>query len=156
MEGHMFDTFRRMACSLTADQQLQRDLMQEMFVHLLDVRVNQPGLPQQDYIRSSEQHARSYFMRLRAGESTAGVLDMEEPRDEWITPEQVETIRPRLSARQQAVLEHLQKGCGVRETARRLGISHPAVIKHRNKITRALHELVHAGSLDEQAVAAAH
>jgi hypothetical protein len=34
------------------------------------------------------------------------------------------------------------KGCGVREAGRALGITHPAVIKHRKKIARIAHELL--------------
>jgi hypothetical protein len=34
------------------------------------------------------------------------------------------------------------KGCGIREAARELGITHPAVIKHRKKITRIARELL--------------
>jgi transposase-like protein len=34
------------------------------------------------------------------------------------------------------------KGCGVRETGREVGITHPAVIKHRKKIARVARELL--------------
>jgi hypothetical protein len=43
---------------------------------------------------------------------------------------------------QQQILFLLMKGCGVRETGRAVGITHPAVIKHRKKIARIARELL--------------
>ena len=65
-----------------------------------------------------------------------------EIQGERITPEIVNRIVPRLSDMQQQILFLLMKGCGVRETGREVGITHPAVIKHRRKIARVAHELL--------------
>lgn len=53
-----------------------------------------------------------------------------------MTAEIARLVAKRLTPRQQQTLELLVQGCGVRETARRLGVSHPAIIKHRHKIAR--------------------
>ena len=61
---------------------------------------------------------------------------------ERITSDALNLILPLLSEMRQRVLFLLMKGCGVRETGRQLGITHPAVIKHRKKIARIAHELL--------------
>jgi hypothetical protein len=48
----------------------------------------------------------------------------------------VEAMLPRLSEMQQRILLLLLSDRGVRDVARQLGITHPAVIKHRRKIAR--------------------
>jgi DNA-binding NarL/FixJ family response regulator len=74
---------------------------------------------------------------------------------EIITSDIVNLIVPRLSETQQQILFLLLKGCGVRETAREIGITHPAVIKHRKKIARIASELLHE-SENVGATVAAH
>ena len=64
-----------------------------------------------------------------------------EIQGERITSDVVNRILPRLSDMQQEILFLLMKGCGVRETGREVGITHPAVIKHRKKIARIAREV---------------
>ncbi len=153
MEHGIFRTFQQTASRLTSDPQLQKDLMQEMFVHLLEVRQRQPGEPADWYIRQCETHAREYLVRARGAEVAPVTMTVEVVRTERLTDDQVEWLRPKLSARQQQVFEWLRRGYGIRETARQLGISHPAVIKHRNKISRVLQELVPHDGFSRSAVA---
>ena len=65
-----------------------------------------------------------------------------EIQGELITNDIVNRILPQLSDMQQQILFLLMKGCGVRETGREVGITHPAVIKHRKKIARVARELL--------------
>lgn len=142
MENGIFRTFQQIAARLTSDPQLQKDLMQEMYVHLLEARHRSAGQPVETYVNDCEQHARKYLERARnRGCSTAAVGSATRGMIAPLAGDQVELVRPRLSSRQQQVFEWLRRGYGIRATARELGISHPAVIKHRNKITRALEKL---------------
>jgi hypothetical protein len=43
------------------------------------------------------------------------------------------------------------KGCGVRETGREVGITHPAVIKHRKKIARVARVLLQESTVEDLA-----
>jgi len=65
-----------------------------------------------------------------------------EIQGELITNEIANRIIPRLSEMQQQILFLLMKGCGVRQTGREIGITHPAVIKHRKKIARIAREFL--------------
>jgi hypothetical protein len=147
------------AGKLTADPDLQKSLMQEMFVHLVRIQTAEAGQPLSWYLKSCEFHARNF---LKAGGNGvpgedvhaavkgervngAAYVPMDavvEIQGERITPEIVNRIVPRLSDMQQQILFLLMKGCGVRETGREVGITHPAVIKHRRKIARVAHELL--------------
>ncbi len=175
MEGVRFVTenkivrqLRGIASKLTADGELQKDLMQEMFVHLVQVQSAEAGQTPSWYMKSCEFHARNYLKLGRSIDSIKrarnGVPYDETPSDdgghasngtrpahsvgqieiqgEIITNDIVNLIVPRLSDKQQQILFLLLKGCGVRETAREIGITHPAVIKHRKKIARVAREFL--------------
>ena len=77
-----------------------------------------------------EASHRDIQRRLPVGEIAVEI------QGERITNEVVNRILPHLSDMQQEILFLLMKGCGVRETGREVGITHPAVIKHRRKIVR--------------------
>jgi hypothetical protein len=156
------------ASKLTPNPELQKDLMQEMFVHLVQVQTAEAGQTLSWYLKSCEFHARNYLKLGRSIDSLkrahSGVPYDESPSDEGehsgngshhsqsmghieiqgeiITNDIVNLIMPRLSDTQQQILFLLLKGCGVRETAREIGITHPAVIKHRKKIARIAREFL--------------
>jgi DNA-directed RNA polymerase specialized sigma24 family protein len=156
-DGHLTDVnpiireLREIARKLTDDPARQLDLLHEMFVHMVMMKTRHPDQSPEFYARSCESFGRE---RLRsqtpgrpAGEPQAPA--MRKPEDnmnqaiqamsldsDLITRDLVEMIFPRLSGRTQEVFFLLLQGCGVRETARLLGITHPAVIKHRKKIAR--------------------
>ena len=137
--------------------------MQEMFVHLVRIQTAEAGQPLSWYLKSCEFHARS-FLKVGPGVDLVkrkgnGALHEEVPaavngathaltdvaieiQGERITHDVVNRIVPRLSDMQQQILFLLMKGCGVRETGREVGITHPAVIKHRKKIARVAHEFL--------------
>jgi len=152
---------RGVAAKLTGDAELQKDLLQEMFVHLVRVEVELPGHTPSWYIKSCEFQARNYLKLgrsvdslkracnlVRLGQShddTDGyvfcVVDAVDPLDgfaEVMINDIVRMVVPHLSEAQQEILFLLLKGMGVREIARELGITHPAVIKHRRKIARLM------------------
>jgi hypothetical protein len=139
-----------------------------MFVYLVHIRTIEPGQALSWYLKGCEFHARN-FLKLsgnideskRTGDDVAGdevfsatrrpggngashspTVGQFEIQGELITSDMVNLILPLLSDRQQQVFFLLMKGCGVREAARELGITHPAVIKHRKKIARIAHELL--------------
>jgi DNA-binding CsgD family transcriptional regulator len=169
IENQIVRQLHGIAGKLTADLDLQKNLMQEMFVHLVRVQTAEAGQPLSWYLKSCEFHARNYLKVGGNGESLTrarngvpyedfpaaingeargnGVahspMDVAiEIQGELITNEIVNRLVPRLSDMQQQILFLLMKGCGVRETGREVGITHPAVIKHRKKIARIAHELL--------------
>ncbi len=153
------------AAKLTSDPDVQKNLMQEMFLHLVRIRTVDPDRPLSWYLKDCEFHARNFLKTDEHASSANGVSVREimpvgherrglDPRSssplvgqieiqgELITGDVLNLILPLLSDMQQQVLFLLMKGCGVREAGRALGITHPAVIKHRKKIARIAHELL--------------
>jgi RNA polymerase sigma factor (sigma-70 family) len=142
------------AAKLTADSELKKDLVQEMAIHWGRVQTELPGRTKSWYIKSCEFHARNHLKRGRSVDSRKRAHNLvsfdlltdesteigffsgapTDNRPALIAEDLIELITPKLSDRQNKVLRLLLDGCGVREAGRRLGISHPAVIKHRNRI----------------------
>lgn len=161
-ENQIVRQLHGIAGKLTADPDLQKDLMQEMFVHLVRIQTAEAGQTLSWYLKGCEFHARNYLRYGRSIDSLKlagngvpydeipggnGVLDTSpaqsvEIQGELITSDIANRIVPRLSEMQQQILFLLMKGCGVRETGREVGITHPAVIKHRKKIARVARELL--------------
>jgi DNA-binding CsgD family transcriptional regulator len=149
---------RGVAAKLTGDLELQKDLMQEMFMHLVRVEADQPGQTPSWYLQGCQFHARGYLARGRSvdsikrqkdlvsldqgddNDSTICVsLDSPDPIDlhgEVITRDIVDLLVPQLTDLQQQILSLLMHGFGMREMARELRVSHPTVIKHRKRIAR--------------------
>jgi hypothetical protein len=168
-ENQIVRQLHGIAVKLTADPDLQKDLMQEMFVHLVRIQTAEAGQTLSWYLKSCEFHARNYLKlghstdpakrvgdgmpyrgvpvanngeaRGNGGAHTPGTGAIE-IQGELITNDIANRIVPRLSDMQQQILFLLMKGCGVRETGREVGITHPAVIKHRKKIARVARELL--------------
>jgi len=161
---------RGVAARLTGDLELQKDLMQEMFMHLVRVEVDRPGHTPSWYLQGCQFQARNYLDRGRSidsikrqknlvpldhGDNNDGAIyfssDALDPIDlhgEVITRDIIRLLVPQLTAVQQQVLSLLVHGFGVREIARELRVSHPTVIKHRKKIARrASALLVDAGCI---------
>jgi hypothetical protein len=168
IENQIIRQLHGIAGKVTANPDLQKNLMQEMFVHLIRIQTAEPGQPLSWYLKSCEFHARNYsgngdsLTRVHNGapyEDVPAAINVNgeargngaahspmdvaiEIQGERITHDIVNRIVPRLSDMQQQILFLLMKGCGVRETGREVGITHPAVIKHRRKIARVAHELL--------------
>jgi RNA polymerase sigma factor (sigma-70 family) len=168
IENRIVRQLRGIASRLTGDAELQKDLMQEMFVHLVRVQSVEEGHTPSWYMKSCEFHARNYLRLGRSidslkrvrnavpydeappeegqyfsnGTSPRQAVGQIEIQGEIITNDIINAIIPRLSDTQQRILSFLLKGCGVRETGREIGITHPAVIKHRRKIARIAREFL--------------
>jgi RNA polymerase sigma factor (sigma-70 family) len=163
-ENQIVRQLHGIAGNLVVDPDLQKDLMQEMFLHLVRIQTTEPGQTLSWCLKSCEFHARNYLRQDRridllkpAGNETSrddnnrrvyaafpssASVNPIEIQGEVITNEIANLILPLLSDRQQQVLFLLMKGCGVRQAARELGVTHPAVIKHRKKIARIAHKLL--------------
>ena len=170
-ENRTLKQLRGVAAKLTSDHELQKDLLQEMFIHLIRVQVELPDRTPSWYIKSCEFHARNYLKHGRSvdshkrarnvvplGQVSNGadgkavfVFEPADPLDlhsELVTQDIVDLIMPRLSYMQQQIFFFLIRGLGVREIARELSITHPAVIKHRRKIAGFAMQLLHERETD--------
>ena len=170
MTGHsrVVKQLRGVAAKLTNDVELQKDLLQEMFIHLVRIEVELPGHTTSWYIKNCEFHARNYLKHGRSVDSLKRsrnlislgrtyedadghvfyVVDAVDPFDafaEVTTNDIVELVVPQLNDTQRRILRLLLNGLGVREIAREMGVSHPAIIKHRRKIARLMSTLLDDG-----------
>jgi DNA-directed RNA polymerase specialized sigma24 family protein len=172
-ESQIVRQLRGVAARLTSDLELRKDLVQEMFIHLVRVEVDRPGKTLSWYLQSCQFRGRNFLNRGRSVDSIKRgnnlvplgqsdddgdesfwlCLDVVDPIDlhgELITRDIVDRLVPQLSDAQQRILFLLMHGFGVREIARELRVSHPAVIKHRKRIARTaaalLADSTHLGS----------
>ena len=164
-ENRIVKQLRGVAARLTGDFELQKDLLQEMFIHLVRVRGELPDRTSSWYIKSCEFHARNYLKHGRSIDShkrarhsvplahvgddsdsrygfCIDAIDPLDAQSEMMTNDLVGLIMEQLSEVQQQILFFLVRGFGVRETARELQISHPAVLKHRKKIALIAREFL--------------
>ena len=131
-EENTLERLRQVATKLTTDPVRQNELYSAMHAFLHQMRVTEPGLKTIWYVKGCEQHGRSYLKQLQ-GPDESPLRD-----EELIARVEPQSVLPHLSPRQHEVFDHLRAGHGIRETARLLGISHPAVIKLRRKIVRTI------------------
>ena len=145
------------AARLTGDADLQKDILQEMSVHWLRIQRDAPGHTAAWFLKSCEFHARNYLKLGRSVDSRrracnlvsldTGLMPSNEdltfcgaatsPLDhqsELVIQDILDLVASKLSKKEKTVFNLLMRGYGIREAARQLGVSHPAVIKHRNKI----------------------
>ena len=161
-ERSIIRLLRGVAAKLSSNAELQKDLLQEMAIHLNRVQTKLPGRTKSWYIKSCEFHARNHLKLGRSVDSHKRIhnlvsLDLltenaaeigffsdnhEDSRPALIAQDLLELIIPKLTERQKEVLTLLMEGSGVREVGRKLGISHPSVIKHRNHIARIAREVL--------------
>src|SRR5271169_5303087 len=69
IENQIVRQLHGIAGKLTADPDLQKNLMQEMFVHLVRIQTAEAGQPLSWYLKSCEFHARNYLKVGGNGES---------------------------------------------------------------------------------------
>lgn len=146
---------RRVSTQLTGDADLQKDLLQEMLLHLVRVKVELPGHTSSWYVMSCRFRARNYLRQGRSVDSFKRqnnlvslsqcdddsdfrpdwvAVDSVDLRSELITRDIVDQLVPRLTDTQQRIFFLLLHGFGVCEIALELRVSHPAVVRHRKKI----------------------
>jgi DNA-directed RNA polymerase specialized sigma24 family protein len=156
---------RGIAARLTGDLDLQKDLMQEMFLHLVQVEADRPGQTLSWYLQGCQFRARDYLDRGRSinsikrgnnlvpldqgdddGDGSLGAWpEAPDPIDlhnELITRDIVDLLVPQLTVMQQQILFLLMHGFGVCEVAREFRVSHPAIVRHRKGIARAASALL--------------
>ncbi len=68
-ESRIVRQLRGVAAKLSADTELQKDLLQEMFIHLVRIEAELPGHTPSWYIKSCEFHARNYLKHGRSVDS---------------------------------------------------------------------------------------
>jgi RNA polymerase sigma factor (sigma-70 family) len=153
---------------------LREDLMQEALIHLWQVQEQSPGQTKNWYLQNCRYHLLHYLALGRSVDSPkrrasqVHPVQDDEDLDDWLdrfegTDSVLQDVSARdmlaslskvLSKREMSILQWLAEGLATREIARRLGISHPMVIKHRRKIaalakTLAIHPAPHAKELSE-------
>ena len=139
---------------LTANPALREDLMQEALIHLWQVQEQNPGQTKKWYLQNCRFHLLHYLALGRSVDSPkrrasqVQPSDQTEDSDSWLERfESGESVLQDVSARdilaamstllsdrEMSILQWLSDGVGTREIAKRLGISHPMVIKLRRKI----------------------
>lgn len=139
---------------LTSNPALREDLMQEALLHLWQVQQQTPGQTNHWYLQNCRFHLLHYLALGRSvdspkrrssqvqppdtGEEVDNLLDRLEGPDSVIEDvsarDMLSSLSRLLSTREMSVLQWLAEGVGTREIARRLGISHPMVVKLRRKI----------------------
>ena len=139
---------------LTSNPALREDLMQEALIHLWQVQEQNPGQTKNWYLQNCRYRLLHYLAlgrsvdspKRRASQVHPSVHD--ENEEDWLDRFQgsdtvLEDVSARdilsslskvLTPREIAVLQWLAEGLGTREIGKRLGISHPMVIKLRRKI----------------------
>jgi len=142
------------AARLTGDLDLQKDLMQEMFIHLVQVETDRPGQTLSWYLQGCHFRARDYLDRGRSinsikrsnnlvpldqrddDDDSLGVCpDAPDPVDlysELIARDIVDLLILRLTVVQQQILFLLMYGFGVYEIARELGNKRDIAIRVNN------------------------
>ena len=139
---------------LTTNLALREDLMQEALIHLWQVQEQTPGQTKNWYLQNCRFHLLHYLALGRSVDSPKRRAsqvypsDQREDSDGWLERfESAESVLQDVSARdilaalskllsdrEMSILQWLSEGVGTREIAKRLGISHPMVIKLRRKI----------------------
>lgn len=154
---------------LTSNPALREDLMQEALIHLWQVQEQQPGQTKNWYLQNCRFHLLHYLALGRSVDSPKRRAsqvhppEQDEDSDNWLDrfegPDSVlqdvsardilNSLSRLLSPREVSILQWLAEGLGTREIARRIGISHPMVIKHRRKIAALAKKLAIGPAKDE-------
>jgi len=146
---------------ITSNFALRQDLLQEALVHLWLTEARRPGQTQSWYLQSSKFHLLHFLASGRSVDCTKRARfhsrfeDNFEQLDEFseltdpggsvvsqvIARDIISVLSSHLSPHENAVLDCLANGMGVREIGRRLEMSHTMVIRHRSNIASLLVKL---------------
>ncbi len=160
----------RMIGRITPNFALRQDLLQEALIHLWLIEARRPGQTKSWYLQSSKFHLLHFLASGRSVDCTKRARCHSHSEDD---PEQLEdsheladsggsvlsqviardiisVLSSRLSPHENAVLDCLADGLGVREIGRRLEMSHTMVIRHRSNIASLLVKLERPSSPGKQ------
>src|SRR5260221_6452872 len=160
----------RMIGRITPNFALRQDLLQEALIHLWLMEVRRPGQTRSWYLQSSKFHllhflasGRSVDCPKRAHCHSHSEDDPEQLEDsheladsggsvlsQVIARDIISVLSSRLSPHENAVLDCLADGLGVREIGRRLEMSHTMVLRHRANIASLLVKLERPSTLRNQ------
>jgi RNA polymerase sigma factor (sigma-70 family) len=146
---------------LTSNPALRDDLMQEALIHLWQTQEQNPGQTKNWYLQNCRFHLLHYLASGRSVDSPKRRASQVLPSDRDDNAEDcldrleaadcvLEDVSARdilnslakvLSARDMRILLWLTEGAGTREIARKLGISHPMVVKIRRRIAALARKL---------------
>ena len=144
----------KIVARLTANPALREDLMQEALIHLWQTQEHHPGQTKNWYLRNCRFHLLHYLALGRSVDSPKRrasqiqPMQSEDDHEDWLdhlegndsvvqdvsARDMVASLSKLLSEREMRVLQWLSEGLATREIAKRLGISHPMVVKLRRKI----------------------
>jgi len=151
------DALLKIIRTITQNEGLQEDLLQEALIHLWLMETRRPEQTKSWYLQSCKFHLLHYLSSGRSVDSAKRRKGrvVEAAADDWM--EEIEPVDAdaavftsvcaqdlilllgkHLSSPERAVLYCLADGLGAREIGRELGISHSMAIKHRRKIAALL------------------
>ncbi len=154
---------------MTPNKALRDDLKQEAMLHLWLTGHRRPGQTLSWYLQSCRFHLQHYLNAGRSVDSMRRWRDqsqLDETSDNedeasnspvdsdnsvvtWVSAREIiALLKRRLSLQERAVLDRLADGLGPREIGRQLELSHPMVIRHRQKIASLLARLETADYLN--------
>jgi RNA polymerase sigma factor (sigma-70 family) len=151
----------RMIRRLTPNPALREDLLQEAMVHLWRTQTRRPDQTRSWYLQSCRFHLQHYLNSGRSIDSgkrwrqQMPMTDHSEEEETAVEPgdsgnsvvnsvsvrEIMSLLSLELTRQEQAVLDCLADGLGLREIGRKLKLSHTMVIRHRRKIAAVLTRL---------------
>src|SRR5882672_4598840 len=155
------EVLRRLIQKLASSPALWDDLLQEALIHLWMIEARRPGQTRSWYLQSCKFHLLHYLASGRSvdsnkrrdgqlqfsddGECSDAGLNDGDSGDSvlaWVSARDIMALlSPRLTRQERAVLECFAEGLRLRETGRKLRISHTLVIRHRRKIASLLSRL---------------
>ncbi len=147
---------REVVRAVAPDGQWHDDLVQEALVHFVRIERAQPGQTLGWYLQSCRFHVRDWLRRGRSldalkrrhlgrsfDERGAGSDSGSRPEpmardgnvvEEVSARDVLNQLNQRLGPLDRLILGELVSGAGVRETARQLALSHPAIVQRRHRI----------------------
>ncbi len=160
-EGQTFRKLQRVIACLTADPDLQEDLLQEGLLHLWQVESQFPGQSPSWYLqncrfrvlhvlasgRSVDSHKRCAAGRRISLDHTESegepieVPDGGDVVDEVSFKDLQAALSQRLTRRERAVLDGLAAGLRLREVASHTHLSYPTALKYRRRIAWLVSQL---------------
>ena len=166
----MKDALLRMIGRITPNFALRQDLLQEALIHLWLRETRRPGQTRSWYLQSVKFHLQHCLSSGRSVDSikrgrghshfehdfeqTEELAELVDPGDSVVSQagmrDIISLLSPHLCPHENAVLDCLADGLGVREIGRRLQTSHTMVIKHRSKIAALLVKFERPSLLNDQ------